>query len=261
GQRVVARVAVEEVGVDEGVDLVRLPEAELLVEAGGGGQVGHDAHDVAETLFAGHEPRQGPPRLELAGLRELAVVQLVDGAARIGHPHQAPHGPLLALLVGALGHGVAGGGQLVGRLGQVVVAGQLPAEIGQAVLGAGVDGQAVVAVVHAQVDAPRPLAVDELHSEDGGAELLPLLRLGGLDTDVAQGPDLHRSASRKSMTSRSNSPACSTWAQWPQLGNTWRRASGMYLAMNRAESSGRTRSSRPQVMSVRLVIRCTSRHS
>jgi hypothetical protein len=35
----------------------------------------------------------------------------------------------------------------------------------------------------------------------------------------------------------------------------------MYRVMNRAESSGSTLSSRPQVSRVRLVIRWTSRHS
>jgi hypothetical protein len=94
------------------------------------------------------------------------------------------------------------------------------------------DGEAVMAVIHPEVDRIRLVAVDQLQAEDLRPEFLPLLELGRLDSHVSQGPYLHCPSSfsgavRKPITSRSNSRACSTWAQWPQLGNTCNRASGM----------------------------------
>ena len=45
---------------------------------------------------------------------------------------------------------------------------------------------------------------------------------------------------RKSTTRRLNSSQHSTWAQWPQFGNTCSRASGIAFAMYSAQSSGNT---------------------
>ena len=135
------------------------------------------------------------PEIERPGLNGSLVVSgavenLQPVAERVVEHDQVPDAALLgeraraardldAGLFEARGHGVERGGVR-----------DFPAEEADALAAVLADDDALLAVVHAQREALGAL-VDELHPEEAGAEVRPVLQRLGADADVSETFDRH----------------------------------------------------------------------
>ena len=190
GERVVTRVAVRE-GAEQRseLDVVRQLEAQQVeVEVTVLLVVVHELDDVAEATLTGDERRTGR-RHEAALVDLLAVEQLHAQSVRIIEGDDAHRATVGRELEGLLGHGVAGVGEDLRKLGEVFRARDLPAQCRDAFGLAALDVEAAPRAIVAQAQAVRG-ALRDLQTDQLGGELLPRVEIPGRDHHVSETANL-----------------------------------------------------------------------
>src|SRR5262252_6921640 len=218
GDRVVARIGVEEVGVERSHHIVGQAEPEhVAIERHGVVDVLDVQHGMTHAERSGAEARDRAAGLERLARGLGAVDDFEPIAERIGEHDEVLDAPFIRQRARAAGNLDPGLLKSRGKIIERGGVGHLPTEESHAFAAVFADDHALLAVVHPQRQA-LAAALDELHPEELGAEALPVLERFCTNADIAETLNIHGAASVRAQS------CAGIWASLTILANFARSA-------------------------------------